>query len=60
MNKRQKTRIAIFIVCAALLVIATYAWGLPWWFPVLFLSPGPLSILGDIIYRRVHKRLKSG
>jgi len=58
MNKYQKVRIIIFVVCAALLIIATYAWGLPWWFPVLFLSLGPLSIIGDKIYGRVRKKPK--
>ena len=53
MKKDQKARIVIMVVCASLIIIFTYIWGLPWWFIPLWLSPGPLTILFAIIFKKI-------
>jgi len=53
MKKTRKIRIFIILVCGTVLVVLTYLGGLPWWFNILWLSPGPLIILMVKIYEKM-------
>lgn len=53
MNKHQKARIGVMVICATLMIVLTYAWELPWWFVIIWISPGPLTILVSIVYKKI-------
>jgi hypothetical protein len=56
MNKIQKARIGVMVICITLMIILTYAWNLPWWLSAIMLSPGPLIIIGAIVYKRITRQ----
>jgi len=55
MNKYQIGNLALFFVCVVAMVLFIYLWKLPWWFFVLFIIPGPLSISIDYLYKKLKK-----